>query len=391
MSTVDNLLLHLFALYPNFDIKEVSNQDRKILNSFYNQLQKQHFFTEKQGNLLVKLLWKNLVYIPELQTNFKKLLENPSWSQKFRIIKVMKKIYFEDQNKTHIIIEFTYDKTIREKLSKITHNNETICKSMSATIYKMKVSEYNILCLINILIKDNFDIDNEIIEIYKKIKEIVINNKKYIDILEPNNTTLLDKVMEDLDPSKDNNLILLDRRQRYQYSYNSSTTDESLTFQIANRSNTQLFISNKKYQLTDIFSSLDELKRFPTLLIFNKNEVHESLEILKNLTTINNHQMLGNIGIYYRCDNTSELHKNFNLFIQTNKFNCELNESTLIAGTASTFLPKFFYRTNWYPKSVISFTNNFKNNKVFMYCDAVDCIIYYNEHKPLVGKIDEIL
>ena len=175
------------------------------------------------------------------------------------------------------------------------------------------------------------------------------------------------------------------------YEYSLPNNEENLTFKIANRSNTQVYVNSKTYSLDDVFSSLQDLERFPVLLIFNKNDVEESIKILKNLVNLSKKLSLENIGIYYRLDNNADSNKNFNQIIQENKLNCELNVSTKVAGTASTFLPKFFYKTNWYPRSVVSFTNSFKSNKVFTYCDSVDCIVYYNEHKPLVGKIDEIL
>ncbi len=391
MITTDNLLIKLYDTYPNFECEGVLLQDKKILNSLYNQLKKQHFFTEKQGNLLVKLFGKYCSCIPELSNEYKHLIESPCWSQKFRVINTIRKVYFEDDKKTHLIIDFTYDKNIKDKLGNLVVNNQQICKSMSATKYKMKVSENNLVKLLDEIKKENFEVDSEILDIYNNVKEIINSNLNYLNIFHPRNEKILSSVAKDINFQTQDHLLLLDRRHRFQYEYISPINDENLTFKLANRSSTQVFVNSKTYSIDEVFSSLQMLNRFPTLLIFNKQDVEESIQILQKLSNLSKKLQLANVGIYYRLDNNSDLHKKFNTTIQENKLNSNLDENTSIAGTASTFLPKFFYKTNWYPRSVISFTNNFKNNKVFTYCDSVDCIIYYNEHKPFVGKIDEIL
>lgn len=391
MLTTDTLLFELASKYANFEIAGVSSQDKKILNSLLNQLKKQHFFTEKQGNLLVKIYWKYLECVPELNEDFKHLVEKPIWSQKFRVINTIRKIYFENDNKTNLIVEFTYDKSIKDKLNSLNFNNDNVSRSLSATKHKVKCTENNLVQLIEKLKNFNFEINQEIQELYRTVKLAIDNNENYLDLMKDHNKDLYKKVLQDIDSEIDNELLLLDRRHRFQYSYNALKNSENLDFKIANRKSTQVYVNSDSYDLSEVFSSLQSLKRFPALLIFNKNEVNESIEILKKIVLIEKELNLNNIGIYFRQDNNSDLNKEFNRLIQEFKFNSELTSSTEISGTVSTFLPKFFYKTKWYPKSVISFTNNFKSNKVFTYCDAVDCIIYYNNNKPLAGKMDEIL
>lgn len=391
MLTTDTLLLKLFENHPDLDFEDVSSQDKKILISLHNQLKKHHFLTEKQGNLLVKLYWQYLNIIPGLNDKFKNLIEKPSWSQKFRILNPVRKIYFEEIKKSNIIIEFTYDKGIKDKLNTLNSPSDTICKSLSATKWIMKTTESNIVNLIDKLANDKFDIDQEIQEIYESIKEVIKDNHNYLDILKPQNSKLLQTVLQDVKPYQNQNLLLLDRRHRFQYDFNIVDTNDTLSFQIAKRDYTQIYINSNAYTLEQVITSLQELERFPLLLIFNKSDVVESNKILNQLSKIKSILQINSIGIYYRQDNNTDINKEFNKHIQDNKFNSELDAQTEIVGTASTFLPKFFYKTNWYPKSVISFTNNFKSNKVFTYCDAVDCIIYYTNDKPLSGKMNEIL
>ena len=57
----------------------------------------------------------------------------------------------------------------------------------------------------------------------------------------------------------------------------------------------------------------------------------------------------------------------------------------MVAGISNNKIPKFFIKTKWYPETVISFTNSFKNNKAVVYCDKVDLIIYYCDNCPMNG------
>jgi hypothetical protein len=391
MLTTDKLLLELFDRRLLLDNEHITTHDKKILVSLSQQLRKQHFFTEKQGILLVKLLEQNKQYFNILSDSDLDLIKNPKWSQAFRIIEIVRKIYFGDEKFSNIHIEFTFDKTLRAKLSTLSNNNKKQFKSISPTRFSMTVTEKNIVDLIDLIADDEFKIDEKILDLYRNIKKTIADNENYLDILNEKNQKILKIVLDDINSDSENDLLLLDRRHRFQYQYSPKKIENSLSFSIANRATTQLWVNAETYSLLNLINSLEELNRFPLLLVFDKNDVKGSLEILKKLNSAILEKGISDVGIYYRVDNDSEENKSFNNFIQENNLNYKLEDSTKIAGMASTFLPKFFYRTNWYPKSVIAFTNNFKSNKGFTYCDAVDLIIYYNNHRPLSGKINDIL
>ena len=73
------------------------------------------------------------------------------------------------------------------------------------------------------------------------------------------------------------------------------------------------------------------------------------------------------------------------------KFNKNLTTDTKVIGIANNKLPKFIINHEWYPKTVITFSNNFRNNKTSFYCDSVDLIVYYNDKQPIVGGVDAIV
>jgi len=94
--------------------------------------------------------------------------------------------------------------------------------------------------------------------------------------------------------------------------------------------------------------------------------------------------------IYFRFDGGNDTNKVFNNTISKLGYNSFLSDDVQVVGIMNNKLPKFMVSSNWQAKSVISFSNNFKNNKTSYYCNDVDLIVYYNERRPL-GDIDAIM
>jgi hypothetical protein len=212
-----------------------------------------------------------------------------------------------------------------------------------------------------------------------------------------NVTSLTDKKLEaalvnEVGSISEDNLVLLnDRRQKFQYSIFQKNPEISLKNSLANRPGTRVWIDSTQTSLDNIINALRELDRLPLLVIFNGHESKECLQNLKKLEiSLKNGGVDHAAGIYFRFDNISEHNKNFNNLISQLGYNAQLHDNTLVAGIANNKLPKFLLMSKWYPKSVISFSNNFKSNKTSIYCDAVDLIVYYNDKRPL-GGVDAIV
>ena len=114
MITIDELLIEL----ENKGIAKLDSampaRDKKILVSLTKQIKYGHFLTENQGKLLIKILTENkqfLVTIPNEQLN---LLDSPEWSQPFRVIEQVRKVVLSKDHEHSILIEFTYNKRIRQ-------------------------------------------------------------------------------------------------------------------------------------------------------------------------------------------------------------------------------------------------------------------------------------
>jgi hypothetical protein len=319
MRTIDNLL-HFIVDHQDFlNNFAIDQKTKKTLISLSRQLKKGHFFTEKQGRLLLSLL-NEIKKEKSIKDKFNlKLLENPVWSQPFRTLEIVKKIYFENDKKTNFIVEFTYDKDLKRKVQESMKKANGFSESLTSWKYLFSVTEKNISVLFDSLIDDNFEIDETLLSYYTEIKKIQKTGDTNINGLLNQKEKIIECIKDEINnQSTDIDLILLDRRIRYQYTFEYKNANDSLTFKIANRKNPHVWIDSKNYHLEDIFNSLIELDRLPILLIFNKGDVDESAKKIETLKRIVDQNTDLQVGVYFRADNTSDINKSFNSSISNN-------------------------------------------------------------------------
>jgi hypothetical protein len=387
MITTDKLLIELFQQGIEKLGPQVPNRDKKILISLSKQITAGHFLTENQSKLLIKILTENLEFIKERVAEIQHNIECPTWSQSFRVIEQVRKIFLSKEDNGRILVEFTYNKRLRQQISDLNKNLEGQMLAVNSKQYSIPLTEKNLHLVVNTFKNQGFEIDQNLVDFYGEISEILKNTNTQFNVFSLVDKKLETAVLNEVGSITDDNLILLnDRRQKFQYSIFQKNPEISLKNSLANRPGTKVWIDSNQTRLEDVVTALRDLNRLPLLVIFNGHDSKESLQNLKKLEiSLKNAGITTDIGIYFRFDNVTEHNKNFNNLISQLNYNAQLSNSTLVAGIANNKLPKFLLKTKWYPKSVISFSNNFKANKTSVYCDAVDLIVYYNEKRPLGG------
>jgi hypothetical protein len=387
MITTDALLIELFQQGIEKLGSQIPNRDKKILISLSKQITAGHFLTENQSKLLIKILTENLEFIKDKVAVHQASIEFPTWSQSFRVIEQVRKIFMSKDDNGRILVEFTYNKRLRQQISDLNKNLEGQMLAVNSKQYSIPLTEKNLHLVVNAFKNQGFEIDQNLMNFYGEISEILKNSNTQFNVFSLTDKKLEAAVVKEVGAITEDNLILLnDRRQKFQYTIFQKNPEISLKNSLANRPGTRVWIDSTQTALDEVVSVLGELDRLPLLVIFNG---HESKECLKNLEklaiSLKNCGVANDVGIYFRFDNVSDQNKNFNNLVSQLGYNSQLTDSTLVAGIANNKLPKFLLKSKWYPKSVISFSNNFKANKTSVYCDAVDLIVYYNEKRPLGG------
>jgi len=389
MPTVDTFLSYLCYNHKETLTTHWSQRDKKVLVSLNKQIQSGNFLTENQGKLLLKILKENWEIVTATITADISLIENPQWTEPFRVIEQLRKVFISIEENPKIVVEFTYNKRIRQSINDLNKvlQGQVVCANPRQ--YHLPLTEQNIYNVVRHFQNDDFEIDEKIMDFYREIEEIIESKKDVYNVFSLANEKLISAVKKDVGVIDQNNSLLLnDRHIRYQYQISSKNPENSLKNAIANRTSPKVWINSNTHALVEVIENIQALNRLPLLVVFNG---HDSKECLKNLEKLVKSVDTAETGIYFRFDNHAEGDKQFNMFIQSNKLNAKLSPTTMIAGIANNKLPKFMIKNGWYPNSVISFSNNFKNNKSSYYCDSVDLIVYYNDKQPLGGDIDAIM
>ena len=249
--------------------------------------------------------------------------------------------------------------------------------------YKTTLHERNIYTLISKLSIHNFDIDQYLMSLYTEIEswnESVIQNDYTIGNIKDQNlqSFLLDELGSDTEVTS---LLIHDRRLRYQYFTNFDKEPETLTELIASRTKTNITIDSHDHTLSELLTSLIELKRFPILFLFERYNEQSLINKMKTISeTLDQLDIKDNIGIYFRLKN-DETGIVFNELISNKKYNCILDNNTQVAGIDDARMPKFFLNNTWRPKTVISFDTNIRHNKTAFYINECDLIINYTTYK----------
>jgi len=391
MMTVDALLVHLFN-NAYLTEKIFPSKDKRILLSLSRQLTQSTFLTESQSKLLTKIFKENTVHLEGIVSNVHDVLDNNLWSESFRVIQKIRKIYIDPEDSEALIIEFTYDKRLRNKLTGLSNRQQGPLSTCGPRHFSVALTEKNIHLLVGEFLRENFEIDEKIMKFYEDIDSILTTSKINFAIGNTTNENLKKLLESDIGPLVDNNVLLLnDRKIRYQYEIYEKTPNISLTTSIAHRPSTNIFINSLSHTLVDVVDSLKSLGRLPLLVIFDGHDSavnKKTLNLLSDALKANG--IDDHIGIYFRFNQGNDP-TGFNKTISELGYNKNLSDQSQVAGIAAGKLPKFFIKDKWKPKSVISFTTSFRNSKSYVYCNDVDLIIYYGDKKPLQGNVDVIV
>lgn len=392
MITVDTLLIELFRQGIETLNSQIPARDKKVLISLARQINSGHFLTENQSKLLVKILKENSQHLFDPTSENLNVIENPTWSHSFRVLEQVRKIFMTKENEGRILVEFTYNKRLRQQITDLNKNIEGQMLSINNKQYSLPLTEKNLYQVVKTFKPQGFSVDQNLMKFYEEISEIYENSSNQFDVFNLTNDKLTNLIKQDTNDITEDNLILLnDRRLKFQYSIFPKNPEISLKNSLANRPSTRIWIDSTTTPLNELVTALAELNRLPVLFIFNGHDSKECLQNLKKLVfSLENRGLDKHVGIYFRFDNGTDNNKEFNLSISQLGYNVKLDSTTQVAGIANNKLPKFMLKNGWYPNSVISFSNNFKSNKTSVYCDAVDLIVYYNDKRPL-GGVDAVV
>lgn len=363
---------------------DIPKKDFRILKNLFKLINSGYFLTDRQGELLVRILSEHNQFF-EIDPAH---LAKPLWSKPFRVVDRTRKlsiVHLPETQEQILEIEFTFSSSLRKSILNLS-NRLTSSLSMSGKCFHAELSEQNIVVLVDGLTKLNFDIDAKILEYYNTITSWKIND--YIDqyrittISHPNfQKHLANDLGIDTPLSSD---LIADRSIRYQYYTKDLAEPQTLTSKIAHRSSSKIWINSNEFTLTELLASVIELKRLPVLVVFDGRTPKSCLEDLKTLSDgLKSNNISNDVGIYFRLSNVGEGIE-FNNMISANGYNKQLTPTLNVVGIQQNKIPKFMILNDWKPMTVISIGNTLKSSKIAVYANCCDLIISYTENEPII-------
>jgi len=396
MLTIDNILLNIEQHGIDKLNSSVPVKDRRILKNLVRMIQMPAFITESQGRLLIKILQENMEALHFIGSALIPSLKNPSWSKSFKTVEIVKQISIikNSAGESFIDIECSFNKEIKKSLTTITRNIEGSASTITlGRRTSFLLTEKNLYNIVKEFDKHDFDKSEQVIKLYNDVCSLDLSGtKNSLDIHKTANVKLKNRLIKNIGVIDSTNMLLLeDRKIEFQYTVKGNLDDGSLANKIAKRTNNKIFINSSEYTLFDVAQAVRQLRKMPALCIFDEYDAGASVKNLKILkTVVDAVDPTINVGAYFRFNNSGD-GEQFNKLVSEYGFNKQLDNNNRVSIIANGKIPKFFLKSDWYPKTVISFSNHFRNNKTSVYCNSCDLIVYYTSSQPMIGTVDVIV
>ena len=396
MLTIDNILLKIEEHSIDKLNSSVPVKDRRILKNLVRMIQMPSFITESQGRLLIKILQENMEALDFIGSELIPSLKNPSWTKSFKTVDVIRQLSISKNSSgnSFIDIDCSFNKEIKKSLVTLIRNIEgatfTIISGKRTSIL---LTEKNLYNTVKELDKHDFDKSEQVIKLYNEISSLdMLGTKDSFSIHKTSNIKLKNRLIKNIGAIDSTNMLLLeDRKIEFQYNVTGNLDDSTLANKIAKRTNNKIFINSSEYTLLDVAQAVRQLRKMPALCIFDEYDASASIKNLKTVkTVVDAVDPTINVGVYFRFNNAGD-GEQFNKLISEYGFNKQLDNNNRVSVIANGKIPKFFLKSDWYPKTVLSFSNQFRNNKTSVYCNSCDLIVYYTSSKPMIGTVDVIV
>jgi hypothetical protein len=356
MCTIEDLL-ELSAGFKEQAKFQLESSDTTIMQSVARQVFKGTALTDRQYAVMQEKLSKYKDQFTLLGVNFD--LAVNSVRQPLRQIDRSKYIKLRDNQ---IVIRFPFRKTDIMSIQEFSNNAEGYSHQKGSHEHVFSYTEANLLNILNRFSHKEFEIDEELVEVYNLCKDIHsspnthlsgINDGKLINI----NQALLPFINSELNTlSNDTVLQYVDRKFRYGFNLvNVNISDEnSLIKKIAFRKDKSYHSNPNNETLDSLLSALWSLNRFPMLVLLDElsaeHQLHELINYFRDILPSNEQSVL------FRLDNPES---GFNQLIKDRKLNNWVDKNTKIVYINKNKLPKLLIKSEWKPTVAFSYNSRF--------------------------------
>ena len=412
-NTVEDLLEVLAGLQGESKI-QIESSDATIMYSIARQSFKGTALTDRQYSVVKEKLQTYREKFTALDYDFDRavdVLRQPLRQiDRSKYIKLVDTLEVYGKNEVYesyksdwawLAIRFPFAKKTIINLDKVKCKvpNDEVYHKKGTHIHYFKLTEKNMFELVSEFVNSNFEIDSKILECYNVLKEMKEQPWKYTRSISKNlelvnfPDNIKNLAIEEIGSVSQKNIHLyMDRAEKYGINHIDSEllqhfhTNSTLVQKIVKRNKKDVFISNTEYRFEELVAALNELERFPILIILPENQAEDILR--KSYETFKNIIPSSEITVMFRFDNDTG--KSFNTFIQEKGIGSPLDKSKKIVYISSNKVPKPLIESKMNFKCAIQYSEVRPNINVKLFFQQQELSIHYSEELSLMSRYGNI-
>jgi hypothetical protein len=378
---VENLILHLSGIIPLKEDEELpvlEKSDISLIQSLARQVVRKIGFTDRQLELAKTKIDD---YADEFY--FIDNLEEIKNKTALPIREIDRARWIKIAGDT-IQVRFTFQKKL---ISSIDNLKKTIGKGTydkHTKTHSFDYSEKNLYKIVKAFEGKHFDLDDTVKHIMSIVDLFNVEDHVpgvYNNTIKNLNQKGVEYITKELGEITNNSLILYeDRKFRYGLGVVEGIEKlNTLAHKIAFRKTTDIQISSEKIAVDQLILALEELQRFPLLIILSENDCYDNLveiqSYVRNLISTNQ------VSVMFRLENVQDEHIQFNEYVKKNNLNNKIDNNTKIVYILDSKLPKPVLVADWEPKTILMYGNNrsFGVRKIVECYPSKDLVIHYND------------
>ena len=377
---------------------QIDNSDQTILQSIARQVFKGTALTDRQYAVVKEKLLKYKDQYTALDYNFDLAIETLRMplraidrSKYIKIVDtsdVYNKVYESYKEKWQWIeIRFPFSKkliTLIDALPKKFYYHEK-----GSHQHYFKLTESNVFEIVDVFQNKEFDIQTDLIDLYKDILEMKNNKEQYIPgiynlKLKNLNQKAIDVMISSIgEPTHENLALYKDREDMYGlHHFDQDALDKSifsltsLSQKIVRRQKHNVLVNSTVYTFGNVAESLLELNRFPLIVLLNEESAYDQLCAVHRAFNgfIDNTEST----VLFRLDN--DTNSDFNEYIKRNNLNSPLDNNTKIVYININKVPKPLIKSEWQPQAMLLMSSIRLTGKIAPLSEQLDLVIHYDNN-----------
>ena len=405
-NTIEDLLETLAGMQslPKFDIEST---DVNIMHSIARQTFKGTALTDRQHALMQEKLAKykeqfvlNEIDFDNALSNLRNPLRQIDRRKYVKIVDSLSDHKPDARHENHkdkwkwIKIRFPFSKSVIMLINDIQKDNGEYHHEKGSHEHFFKLTEQNAYAVVSAFKNKSFEIDEQLIELYKELQELESRRDEYVPgVYQGKLKNLPDNAVKHLNEQIINNSLIQYYDRRYLFGlhyFDQQDVDNALmkanviTASIAKRKTSNIVVPPSKYNLSDVVLALCELNRFPLIVVLDDNdaigELSEMHNELKNIFPIEE------MSVMFRMDNVRGGIE-FNDYVRDHKLNNLVAKDTKVVYINNNKVPKPLINSGWKPRAALKFGADMYHMKMpSKYIEGLDLKLQYASNESLIGR-----